>query len=56
MTAWGHERREGDEMSTNATMTMAPDFALPDFRGRMVRLSDFRGAKHVALVFNRGFM
>lgn len=33
----------------------APDFALNDFRGRMVRLSDFRGRRHVVLVFNRGF-
>jgi peroxiredoxin len=33
----------------------APDFDLPDFSGRPVRLSDFRGRKHVLLVFNRGF-
>jgi peroxiredoxin len=34
----------------------APDFALEDFQGRTVRLSDYRGKKHVVLVFNRGFM
>ncbi len=35
--------------------TPAPDFALADFRGTPVRLSDFRG-RHVVLVFNRGFL
>jgi peroxiredoxin len=38
-----------------AIRTSAPDFALDDFRGRRVRLSDFKGEKHVVLVFNRGF-
>lgn len=33
----------------------APDFTLPDWRGQPVSLSDFRGRKHVVLVFNRGF-
>lgn len=33
----------------------APDFDLEDFSGVSVRLSDFRGEKHVLLVFNRGF-
>jgi len=33
----------------------APDFSLPDFHGRTVRLSDFRGQAAVVLVFNRGF-
>ena len=33
----------------------APDFELPDFTGRSVRLSDFRDQRHVVLVFNRGF-
>jgi peroxiredoxin len=42
-------------MSEDVEMTMAPDFVLPDYRGRMVRLSDFRGRQHVVLVFNRGF-
>jgi peroxiredoxin len=35
--------------------TSAPDFALDDFRGRGVRLSDFKGERHIVLVFNRGF-
>ena len=35
---------------------MAPDFGLEDYRGQMVRLSDYRGVKHVVLVFNRGFV
>ena len=43
-------------MSPISVLGLAPDFALPDFRGRTVRLSDFRRAKHVVLVFNRGFM
>ena len=34
----------------------APDFALEDFQGQMVRLSDFRGKMNVLLVFNRGFV
>ena len=36
--------------------TLAPDFALDAFRGEAVRLSDYRGIKHIVLVFNRGFM
>ena len=35
--------------------TPAPDFTLPDFQGREVSLSDFRGKERVVLVFNRGF-
>jgi peroxiredoxin len=38
-----------------ALNAQAPDFALEDFEGRTVRLSDYRGQKHVLLVFNRGF-
>ena len=33
----------------------APDFELADFHDEAVRLSDFRGKKHILLVFNRGF-
>jgi peroxiredoxin len=33
----------------------APDFSLPDFSGKTVRLSDFHGRKNVLLVFNRTF-
>jgi peroxiredoxin len=42
-------------MSKVALNAPAPDFALADFSGAMVRLSDFRGKKTVVLVFNRGF-
>lgn len=42
-------------MARVAVHTPAPDFALEDFRGQTVRLSDYRGKKHVVLVFNRGF-
>jgi peroxiredoxin len=34
----------------------APEFVLEDYEGREVRLSDYRDAKHVVLVFNRGFL
>lgn len=33
----------------------APPFTLPDVRGEPVSLADFRGTRHVVLVFNRGF-
>ena len=35
---------------------IAPDFELPDFDGRVFRLSDFHGKQHVVLAFLRGFM
>lgn len=38
-----------------ALNTSAPDFALENFRGERVRLSDFRAQSNVLLVFNRGF-
>jgi peroxiredoxin len=34
----------------------APDFELIDSEGRKVRLSTYKGNKHVVLVFNRGFV
>lgn len=33
----------------------APDFALEDYEGNEVRLSQFRGDQYVLLVFNRSF-
>jgi peroxiredoxin len=33
----------------------APDFTLTDYNGQEISLSQFRGEKHVLLVFNRGF-
>ena len=35
--------------------TQAPDFALQNFLGETVHLSDLRGTSNVLLVFNRGF-
>jgi len=34
----------------------APDFALEDFTGKTIKLSEFTGTANVLLVFNRGFM
>jgi peroxiredoxin len=34
----------------------APDFSLPDYKGKTFRLSDLRGRKNVLLVFNRTFV
>jgi peroxiredoxin len=39
-----------------ASGSEAPDFTLTDVTGRQVSLSNYRGNKHVVLVFNRGFM
>ncbi|WP_420632232.1 hypothetical protein [Candidatus Leptofilum sp.] len=33
----------------------APDFALVDYEGNDVSLSQFKEKQHVLLVFNRGF-
>jgi peroxiredoxin len=35
--------------------TFAPDFAATDSESRTMRLSDYKGKRHVVLVFNRGF-
>lgn len=35
---------------------VAPDFTLTDYQGNTVQLSQFKGKKHVILVFNRGFI
>jgi peroxiredoxin len=36
--------------------SLAPDFTVKDSEDRPIRLSDYKGNKHVVLVFNRGFM
>jgi len=43
-------------MSQRFDQPIAPDFALQDTQGNLVRLSDFRGKQPVVLVFTRGFM
>ena len=35
--------------------TPAPEFTLPDFKGQLIRMADYRGKAHILLVFNRGF-
>ena len=42
-------------MKTELEPTPAPDFEMTDSEGRTVLLSEYRGNKHVVLVFNRGF-
>jgi peroxiredoxin len=42
-------------MARVALNQVAPDFALDDYRGKQVRLADYRGKKNVLLVFNRTF-
>jgi peroxiredoxin len=34
----------------------APYFELTDSEGRKVRLSSYKGNKHIILIFNRGFV
>ncbi len=42
-------------MSPTLPNSEAPDFTLIDARGQSVHLADYRGKKHVVLIFNRGF-
>jgi peroxiredoxin len=49
-------KKEETAMPRVEMNTAAPDFTLEDFNGNTVRLSDFKGKKHVLLVLNRGFM
>jgi len=42
----------GNKVAIN---TPAPDFNLQDFSGKGFHLADYRGRKHIFLVFNRGF-
>lgn len=43
-------------MSRISIHTPAPDFTLPDFEGRLFRLSNLREKYNVLLVFNRTFV
>ncbi len=43
-------------MNANSKPAPAPDFEAADADGHRVKLSDYKGKKHVVLVFNRGFM
>jgi peroxiredoxin len=42
-------------MPQHLDKTIAPDFSLADTHDTMICLSDYRGKKHVVLVFTRGF-
>ncbi|MGD0795159.1 MAG: hypothetical protein ABR958_06200 [Dehalococcoidales bacterium] len=42
-------------MESESKARFAHDFTATDSEGRAVQLSDFKGKKHVVLVFNRGF-
>jgi len=42
-------------VSPNLQNAEAPDFTLTDARGQTIHLADYRGKKHVVLIFNRGF-
>jgi len=41
-------------MITTKMAALAKDFLANDTHGRLLRLSDYVGKKHVVLVFNRG--
>ncbi|GJM42472.1 MAG: hypothetical protein DHS20C20_27540 [Ardenticatenaceae bacterium] len=42
-------------MAQVALNAPAPDFALADYEGNNVSLSQFKGKQNVLLIFNRGF-
>jgi peroxiredoxin len=44
-----------ERMIDTKKATPAPDFTAIDSAGKIIRLSDYKGKKHVVLVFNRGF-
>jgi len=52
----GVERMEVDIMNGSEIVLHkpAPDFELADSEGRQIRLSGYRGERHVVLIFNRG--
>lgn len=51
----------GGDFTTGVKVTeenqnpVAPEFTATDSEGRMIKLSDYKGKKNIALVFNRGF-
>ena len=43
-------------MGSKAKPAPAPDFEMVDSEGETLRLSDYKGKRHIILVFNRGFV
>lgn len=43
------------QLESGIKAKFARDFTATDSEGRPIRLSDYKGKKHVVLVFNRGF-